>query len=131
MTFSFLHTLLFFMNREILSEHFVQVNLCQKHLFMNQLTHNMTTNCPLIYNFLPRKIQIQNMLCTKIVLNAKTKTKNSFCKQHVLNASEKDLPVKQYNIWSFDQRIDLCIDSKKFVSWYKKCFVIRLKIEFF
>ena len=52
----------------------VQVNLCQKHLFLNQLTRNMTTDCSLIYNFLPRKIQIQNMLCTKIVLNAKTKT---------------------------------------------------------
>ena len=56
------------------------------------------------------------MLCTNIVLNVKTKTKNNFCTQHVLNlyfsgnsmnnllsycgltdarmrASEKDLPV--------------------------------------
>ena len=32
---------------------------------------------------LPRKIQVQNMLCTKIVLNAKTK--NLFFTQHVLN----------------------------------------------
>ena len=43
------------------------------------------TDCPLIYNFLPRKIQIQNMLCTKIDLNEKTETKNNFCTPHVVN----------------------------------------------
>ena len=30
---------------------FVQVNLCQKHLFLNQLTHNMIKDCSLIYKF--------------------------------------------------------------------------------
>ena len=25
----------------------IQVNLCQKHLFLHQLTHNMTTDCSL------------------------------------------------------------------------------------
>ena len=59
----------------------VQVNLCQKHSFLNQLTHNMTKDCSL--NSL--KLQVQNMLCTNIVLNVKTKTKNNFCTQHVLN----------------------------------------------
>ena len=29
----------------------VQVNLCQKYLFSNQLTHNMTKDCSLIYQF--------------------------------------------------------------------------------
>ena len=53
----------------------MQVNLCQKHSFLNHLTHNMKTNCSLITEFSTRKIQVQNMLCTKIVLNAKTKTK--------------------------------------------------------
>ena len=50
----------------------VQVNLCQKHSLLNQLTH-MTTDCSLITDFSTRKIQVQNMLCTKIALNAKTK----------------------------------------------------------
>ena len=45
----------------------VQVNLFQKHSFLNQLTHNMTTDCSLNYKFSTRKIQVQNMLCTKIV----------------------------------------------------------------
>ena len=31
------------------SEQIVQVNLCQKHSLLNQLTHNMTTDCSLIY----------------------------------------------------------------------------------
>ena len=30
---------------------YLQVNLCQKHLFLHQLTHNMTTNCSLNYKF--------------------------------------------------------------------------------
>ena len=29
----------------------VQVNLCQKLLFLHQLTHSMTTDCSLNYNF--------------------------------------------------------------------------------
>ena len=89
----------------------------------------MMTNCSLIPDFSTRKIQAQNMLCTKIVLNAKTKTKNIFCTQHVLNlylsiaeliirnsmnnlssycgltgtrmsASDTDLPVRKGNLMS-------------------------------
>ena len=63
----------------------VQVNLFQKQLsFLNQLTHNMTTDCSLIPDFSTRKIQAQNMLCKLIVLNVETKTKNNLCAQHVL-----------------------------------------------
>ena len=29
----------------------IQVNLCQKPLFLHQLTHNMTTDCSLNYHF--------------------------------------------------------------------------------
>ena len=29
----------------------VQVNLCQKHLFYDELTHSMTKDCSLIYQF--------------------------------------------------------------------------------
>ena len=63
----------------------IQVNLFQNYSFLNQLTHNMTTDCSLIPDFSTRKIQVENMLCTKIVLKAKTKTKNNFCTHHVLN----------------------------------------------
>ena len=40
----------------------VQVNLFQKHLFLHQLTHNMTTDCSMIYEFSTRKFHEQNML---------------------------------------------------------------------
>jgi phosphatidate phosphatase LPIN len=30
---------------------YIQVNLCQKLLFLHQLTHNMTTECSLNYKF--------------------------------------------------------------------------------
>ena len=45
---------------------YVQVNLFQKHSFLNHLIHNMTTDCSLIFDFSTRKIHVQNMLCTKI-----------------------------------------------------------------
>ena len=62
-----------------------QVNLFQKHSFLNQLTHNMTTDCSLITDFSTRKIQVQNMLCTKIVFCFCFGIQNNFCTQHVLN----------------------------------------------
>ena len=37
----------------------IQVNFCQKHLFLHQLTHNMTTDCSLNYNFNTWKFQAQ------------------------------------------------------------------------
>jgi hypothetical protein len=39
----------------------VQINLCQEHLFLDQLTHNMTKDCSLIYQFSTCKLQAQNM----------------------------------------------------------------------
>ena len=42
----------------------VQVNLCQKHLFLHQLTHNLMTDCSLNYEFSTWKLQAQNMLRT-------------------------------------------------------------------
>ena len=62
----------------------VQVNLFQKHFFLNKITHNMTADCSFIPEFSTRKIQAENMLCTNIVLKTKTKTKNNVCTQHVL-----------------------------------------------
>ena len=46
---------------------YVQINLCQNHLFLYQLTHNVTTDCSLNYKFSTRKLQVQCMLCTQIV----------------------------------------------------------------
>ena len=46
--------------------HLVQVNLCQKLLFLHQLTHNMTTDFSLNYSY-NCNLSSQNMLCTKIV----------------------------------------------------------------
>ena len=42
----------------------IQVNLFQKHLFLPQLTHNMTKGCSLNHQFSSWKFQAQNMLCT-------------------------------------------------------------------
>ena len=63
----------------------IQVNLCQKHSFSNQLTHNITTDCSLIPDFSTRKIQLQNMLCTNIVFCFCFGLQNNVCTQHVLS----------------------------------------------
>ena len=72
----------------------LQVNLCQKHLFLHQLTHNMMTDCSLNYEFITWKFQAQNMLrtCWEHVLYincSECQNKNQFVytisSQHVLN----------------------------------------------
>ena len=45
----------------------VQVNLCQKLLFLHQLTHNMTTDCSLFMKIVSSEY-LQNMLYTQIVV---------------------------------------------------------------
>ena len=65
--------------------HLLQVNLCQNHLFLHQLTHNMTTDCSLNYKFSTWKFQAQNMLCTQIVFLFCFDIQNNLCTQHVLS----------------------------------------------
>ena len=48
-------------------EHWVQVNLCQKLLFLHQLAHNMTTDCSFFMKIVSSEY-LQNMLCTQIVV---------------------------------------------------------------
>ena len=55
----------------------VQVHLCQKLLFLHQLTNNMTTDCSLNYKFnkymkIPSSEHGENLLCTEIVLTFRT-----------------------------------------------------------
>ena len=59
----------------------IQVNLFQKHLFLHQLTHNMTIDCSLIVQYMKIArsehvvstdffcFDIQNNLCTQHVLS--------------------------------------------------------------
>jgi hypothetical protein len=64
----------------------IQVNLCQKHLFSHQLTHNMTKDCSLIYQFNTWKLQAQNMgrTCCVHKLIWMSKQKQNLCAQHIL-----------------------------------------------
>ena len=59
-------------------ERLLEVNLCQKLLFLQQLTHNMTTDCSIHEN--SKLKPEENMLCTEIVSDIQ----NIFCTQHVL-----------------------------------------------
>ena len=70
----------------------LQVNLCQKHLFLDQLTHNMTKDCSLIYQFSTCKLQAQNMgrtCCVHKLFECQNKNKKQFvcttCSTHVLS----------------------------------------------
>ena len=54
----------------------IQVNLCQKHLFLDQVTQNdkwLLIDLPVQYMKTSSSEHGENMLCAKIVLNAKTK----------------------------------------------------------
>ena len=79
----------------------VQVNLCQKLLFLHQLTHNMTTDCSLFMKIVTSGY-LQNILCTQIFAFVLFWHSEQFwyttCSADVA-ASEKDLPVPNY-IWS-------------------------------
>ena len=68
----------------ILESNMIQVNLCQKLLFLHQLTNNMMTDCLLNYKFntwkIPSSEHGENILCTEIVFNIQ----NHICTQHIL-----------------------------------------------
>ena len=91
----------------------LQVNLCQKLSYLNQLTHNMTRDCSLN----PQKNTSSEHVVYKYCFECQNKNNNYCCAQHVLNlyfsgnsmnnllsycglterkmrASEKDLPVQ-------------------------------------
>ena len=59
----------------------VQLNFCQKYLFLHQLTYD----CSLNYEFSTRKLQIQYMLCTQIVFCFCFDIHNNLSTQHVLS----------------------------------------------
>ena len=88
-------------------ETLLQVNLCQKLLFLHQLTHNMTTDSSWITSSIHENSKLkpgENMLCTEIVSDIQ----NNFCTQHVLpmfspcsskrRGSDKDLPVRKRSL---------------------------------
>ena len=80
----------------------VQVNLCQKLLFLHQLTHNMTTDCSLNYKFNTWKFLAQNMFSP---CSAKRR------------ASDKDLPVIR-KLVSYDWNIQWVFISYDWRIWW-------------
>ena len=65
---------LFLLDDDFIQKSLVQVNLCQKSLFLHQLNHNITTDCSMNYEFSTWKLQGQNMLCTQIVFVLTSRT---------------------------------------------------------
>ena len=61
----------------------IQVNLCQKLLFLHQLTQNMTTDCLLNYKFHTWKFLAQTWE-EHVVYRNFFDIQNNFCTQHVL-----------------------------------------------
>ena len=53
-----------FLSKKYLKQIWILCILFQKHLLLHQLTHIMTKDCSLNYQFSTRKLQAQNMLCT-------------------------------------------------------------------
>ena len=119
------------MNLKNRPQDYVQVNFCQKHKFLQQLTQNMTKDCSLNYEFNTWKLQAKNMLCSQIifcfcidnsdqfmyitcsnmfwagsfyVLNSMNNLLSYFGLVNVrINASEKDLPLHS-SIWELKKK---------------------------
>ena len=53
---------------------FIQVNICQKHLFLHQLTHNMTTDCSLNYVFSTWNSKLRTLCVYKLFWTWKQKS---------------------------------------------------------
>ena len=67
---------------------FLQVNLCQKHIFSHKLTLNMTKDCSLIYQFNTWKLQAQNTgrtCCAHKLFYVFVLTQNNLCAQRDLH----------------------------------------------
>ena len=86
-----------------------------------------------IVHWIPWKIQAQNILCTNIVLNAKTKTKkNNFCTQHVLylyflgnsiNNLSSYCGLTDARMWASEKGLCTCN------ACFYKMFIINLSLE--
>ena len=79
---------------------YVQVNLCQKLLFLHQLTHNMTTDCSLNYKFNTWKFQAQTWGEHVVYRNCFWHSEQflyTTCSPHVLQKEE--LLTKIYLYW--------------------------------
>ena len=96
----------------------VQVNLCQKHLFLYQLTHNMTKDCTFIYHFRTWKLQNQNMGRTCCVDKLFWMSKQKTICVHTMFSPCSDLVVFMYwtgksknNLLSYCGLVDARIEA--------------------
>ena len=85
---------------DLLRSHLLLVNLCQKLLFLYQLTHNKTTDCSWNYHDIyKRRTWIERVLpmfCACSFLGNSMNNLLSYCGlvDATISASEKDLPVR-------------------------------------
>ena len=63
----------------------VQVNLCQNLLFLHQLTHNMTKDFSLIYQFLHENYKLRTCCVHILFFRFCFDIQNNLCTQHVLS----------------------------------------------
>ena len=91
----------------------VQVNLCQKLLFLPQLTHNMTTDCSLNYQLNTWKFQAQTWGEHVVYRNCFWHSEQflyTTCSPYVLQKEELLTKIYQYsyqkadNIWKNHKR---------------------------
>ena len=116
---------------------YLQVNLCQKLLFLHQLTHNMTTDCSLNYKFNTLKFQAQTWGEHVVYRNRFWHSEQflyttSPCSAK-RRASDKDLPVSECfflsNILSGNAYLDLTIGKHNLScgSFFWVCAIFKIK----
>ena len=65
------------------SEQLLQVNFCKKHLFLDQLTHNKTKDCLLVYQFCTWKRCVHKLFLFLLWLSEQFMY--TTCSKHVLS----------------------------------------------
>ena len=112
----------------------IQKNLCQKLLFLHQLTHNIMTDCSFFMKIVSseylQNMQLLFLFCFHI--------HNNFGTQHVLQmlrASEKDLPVlytePDFRVFGF-VKLSPCINCVLFLLWFTNILItVTVFFKFF
>ena len=109
---------IYYENKSFNSKTCVQVNIFQKHLFLHQLSHNMTKNCSLNYKFSTWKLQAQNMLRTCCVhklfwMSKQKQFVYTTCSQHVLSLEFSCTEFLMNNLLSYCGLVDARISASE------------------
>ena len=113
---------LFFLSCPSKCKQRLQVNLCQKLLFLHQLTHNMMTDCSLNYKFNTWKFQAQTWGGHVVYRNCFWHSDQflyTTCSPYVLQKEELLTKIYLYYVQCSVRILKLQVPSSNLPSWFE------------